>query len=63
MKVYLSKVSEELSSVQCPECGRCHKVSFEMREAGALLPLWFPNFEDGTCESFKELVRKRLKTL
>ena len=55
MKVLLSKVSEELSSVQCPECCKFHKVSFELREAGSLLPLWFPNFEDGTCESFKGL--------
>lgn len=64
MNDYLSSVAEELSMIQCPECGKFHKVSFDVRETASGLPdMVFPDFPDGACESFKELVKSRLRTL
>lgn len=64
MENYLSSIAEELSSNPCPECGKFHKVSFDVRETSAGLPdMVFPDYSEGACESFKELVKSRLRTL
>lgn len=64
MNSYLSSIAEELSSNPCPECGKFHKVSFDFKKTPVgFFDVAFPVFEEGTCESFKELVRSRLNTL
>ena len=64
MNSYLSSIAEELSSNPCPECGKFHKVSFDVRVTSAGLPdMVFPDFSEDSCDSFKELVKNRLRSL
>ena len=64
MNSYLSSIAEELSSNPCPGCGKFHKVSFDVRVTSAGLPdMVFPDFSEDSCNSFKELVKNRLRTL
>ena len=59
----LSKISEELSNTQCPECGRYHKVELRyMETAPHLRPILFYNFPEGACDSFKDFVKTFLST-
>lgn len=64
MSNYLSSIAEELSSNPCPECGKFHKVSFDVRVTSTGLPdMVFPDLSEDSCDSFKELVKNRLRTL
>ena len=64
MNNYLSVIAEELNSKPCPFCGKIHKVELNFNKtAPHLQSMLFYKFSDDSCESFKELVKKRLTTL
>jgi hypothetical protein len=54
---FISSLEDKCNSMECPVCGRHHRVSLSLR--GDVI---FPVCEGGVCEGFKEAVNNLLIT-
>lgn len=56
-RTFISSLGDKCASVQCPDCGDNHSVNLFVK--GLLVS---PQFEEETCEGFKDLVNNLVKT-
>ena len=64
MNSYFSSIAEDLNSNPCPYCGKFHKVEVNFSESAPnLQPILFYKVSEDSCDSFRELVKNRLRTL